>query len=202
MSLARRRLMTANEPDEPDVLYLYKEGDECTDVTGGWKELWSFGAAGSTRIIEKNSNELYVQATTNTNGGNVGIIINNPIDLTKYTHYIIKVTRLKDRSNYTPYDVGGYLDVFQKIPNTDKYYVVDKSGARYKNAVYTGVFINKPYSDTKYYDYPYPEIYNYSEYQYGEIPQNAKYSNGHIALWASPVSGGIGISRFGLLTEE
>lgn len=33
MSLARRRLMTANEPD---ILWLYKEGDECIDVTGGW----------------------------------------------------------------------------------------------------------------------------------------------------------------------
>lgn len=29
----RRRLMTANEPD---ILWLYKEGDECIDVTGGW----------------------------------------------------------------------------------------------------------------------------------------------------------------------
>ena len=35
MSLTRRRLMATN--DEPDILYLYKEGDECTNVTGGWR---------------------------------------------------------------------------------------------------------------------------------------------------------------------
>lgn len=37
-------------PDRPETLYLYKDGDECIDVTGGWQ------STGSTVSITKYSN--------------------------------------------------------------------------------------------------------------------------------------------------
>ena len=69
----RRRLM-GNSTDTPDVLYLYKEGDECVDVTGGWytpeTRLWAGGSTpyeiinsrdtNTTVITEKRTDHLHI----------------------------------------------------------------------------------------------------------------------------------------------
>jgi hypothetical protein len=65
-----------------DRLWLYKDGDECTSVTGGWSGYTSYFATVS--FYEKNMN------MNGANGFPAGISTSNAIDLSKYsTLYIV-----------------------------------------------------------------------------------------------------------------
>lgn len=74
-------------------LWLYREGDECEDVTGGWISVnpqsglgWSMGTA------TKNSSNLHLLVPQNTRGIAVGWTIQEAINVTQHTKLNAVVT--------------------------------------------------------------------------------------------------------------
>lgn len=70
-------------------LWLYREGDECEEVTGGWSingytHTWSKGVL---TAATKNSDHIYMNPTTSTQIS--CLATNNAIDLTKYSKLCI-----------------------------------------------------------------------------------------------------------------
>ena len=80
----------------PSEKYLYKSGDECTDITGGWtSDGYTFcNGVGTERIVqasyEKRSECMYLYC----NGeGKTGILgMNTPINVTPYKKIYVDVT--------------------------------------------------------------------------------------------------------------
>lgn len=85
--------------------YLYNNGDECVDITGGWKAE-AIGAGSYTNVIptlntKVDSNHLNAQVTRSSSSGKSGgsITISNQIDYTEYKYikiiYTASLTRYK-----------------------------------------------------------------------------------------------------------
>lgn len=108
MNLARRRVMT-NKTDD-GVLWLYKEGDECVDVTGGWvipsQATGSVDSASDWSRIDtkkgtgdyiytKELDYLYLRFTATSGStilGSIHWMTANGIDFFKYSKLNIEVT--------------------------------------------------------------------------------------------------------------
>lgn len=70
------------------IIYLYNEGDECTEITGGWSTKGDSGGS-----ITKNSNNVYINCTGVNSKSTYRIIYaNDPIDLTDIATLSINVT--------------------------------------------------------------------------------------------------------------
>lgn len=81
--------------------YLFKEGDECIDITGGWKAIAIIDPesqllVGGEAVIpdftlnkEKGYMNLYLNSTKGLQAG--GLIINNKIDYTKYKKFCVEI---------------------------------------------------------------------------------------------------------------
>ena len=80
------------EYDGP-ILYLYKEGDECTDVTGGWG-ITNSSYNVTTPTYERTDRLRAHIVCGNSNGHHCGFISNKAIDLTGYSKIYF------DMSNY------------------------------------------------------------------------------------------------------
>ena len=80
------------EYDGP-ILYLYKEGDECTDVTGGWG-ITNSSHNVTTPTYERTDRLRAHIVCGNSNGHHCGFISNKAIDLTGYSKIYF------DMSNY------------------------------------------------------------------------------------------------------
>lgn len=63
-------------------MYLYKPGDECTSITGGWEAKSNGGWYAS---ITKNGDHMYCLNNTDKYSGLLGIRNNTPIDLSKFS---------------------------------------------------------------------------------------------------------------------
>ena len=59
-------------------VYLYNYGDQCTDVTGGWESRTMFGVFN----VNKNTDNIYIEAVETAAGGGGVIFTNNKIALT------------------------------------------------------------------------------------------------------------------------
>ena len=71
------------------ILYLYDQGNQCADITGGWSNGWSYGGGGTTSLL---TNEFRVSADYGQNAK--GLETNKAIDVSKYTKLIAEVTPL------------------------------------------------------------------------------------------------------------
>lgn len=87
---------------EPRI-YLFKEGDECKDITGGWKCI-AVADIGSEGVIPKltlNKEEghmnLYLKSTQGFQSG--GLIINNKIDYKEYKKICVELTATLGKYN-------------------------------------------------------------------------------------------------------
>ncbi|MDF2857964.1 MAG: hypothetical protein K0Q87_3815 [Neobacillus sp.] len=88
--------------------YLYYEGEERTTVTGGWlnRVYATYGDSGS---YTKNTNSIYIVASTSLSRGETGICTQNRIDLTEYnTLYICVLSGYEGYYSMTRYDWAGY----------------------------------------------------------------------------------------------
>lgn len=90
-------------------LWLYREGDECEEVTGGWIGVntqhalnWAMGTA------TKNANNLYLTATGN--GISAGWTIQNAIKVTNYTKLKAVVTGVNNYNRINLYTGTAYPD--------------------------------------------------------------------------------------------
>lgn len=76
-------------------LWLYREGDECTGITGGWNET-NFYQADSNRVqLSKNADNMAVNIPVwNTSGGwrKRGFATGNKFDLSKYSTLYVEVS--------------------------------------------------------------------------------------------------------------
>ena len=68
----------------PPLLYLYKDGDECIDVTGGWHI--NSAVYGS---VTKNSNNMYMKGLTS--GGRLTLYTTNSIDCKEYKYLYFEI---------------------------------------------------------------------------------------------------------------
>lgn len=132
--------------DAHSPLYLYNEGDECVDVTGGWVESYRRTQQGVPEW-EKSSTGLVMRFPASSYGAVIKLKLcpNNAIDLTKYSKVCYEVSssggsstyvwvsgyidnskgvEIDDVANYS--NIGGYNGIFKvDISNvTDKKYVV------------------------------------------------------------------------------
>ena len=71
------------------ILYLYDQGNQCADITGGWSNGWSYGGGGTTSLL---ANEFRVNADYGQNAK--GLETNKAIDVSEYTKLIAEVTPL------------------------------------------------------------------------------------------------------------
>lgn len=76
-------------------VYLYNLGDECTDITGGWRSLCLipstyYSSDGVT--FSKNSDHLNLSVTASTKLRNARVQITNPIDFTDIKKICLKGT--------------------------------------------------------------------------------------------------------------
>lgn len=69
----------------PPPLYLYKEGDECVDVTGGWNFDRTTNSSTGTIQVEKRNDSIYIKVVANSSTGHgVGCKTANLINFTDY----------------------------------------------------------------------------------------------------------------------
>lgn len=80
----------------PNPLWLYKGGDECVDVTGGW------GFAG-TATVQKNSNNLYISSISYSSGS---FTTTKAIDFTQYSKLRIDFSCQKKGESATNPAIG------------------------------------------------------------------------------------------------
>lgn len=71
------------------ILYLYDQGNQCADITGGWSSGWSYGGGGTTSLL---ANEFRVSANYGQNAK--GLETNKAIDVSEYAKLIAEVTPL------------------------------------------------------------------------------------------------------------
>lgn len=112
-----KRVIKPLEPDIPsdikEILYLYKEGDECENVTNGWNIGYITGTNSTVGSIEKCSN--YIEVKTWGYWCGFGPTTKQKIDVTKYSKLKIDVFDC----NYT--DVSdGYEQIALHCGNKDK----------------------------------------------------------------------------------
>lgn len=68
-------------------LYLYRDGDECEDVTGGW--LKTYSANGSSGTATKTNDTLYMSGANAGSYGNCGFATANAISCSNYSKLYI-----------------------------------------------------------------------------------------------------------------
>ncbi len=72
-----------------ELLYLLKNGDECTNVTGGWS--FKTSTTGITKVAEIRDKSLYLFASGQTgNGGEAQCTTKNGVDVTNYSTLVFK----------------------------------------------------------------------------------------------------------------
>lgn len=81
----------------PPPLYLYKDGDECTDVTGGWGHSYLYNASYNiteTPILQKNSDHIYMEQHQGSTamGQRSAITTKNSISLSNYSKLLVEVS--------------------------------------------------------------------------------------------------------------
>lgn len=79
----------------PNRLYLYKNGDECTDVTGGWESPtgWSEGIYSGYTITsgQKNNITLHTDASNHYENYVNALVTKNKIDLAPYSKLVVAI---------------------------------------------------------------------------------------------------------------
>lgn len=145
------------EEGEDNTFYLYNEGDECTDITGGWKNGEFMNLSNTSWLVSayaiKNTNNLEY-GDNNANGtwyGYGGFITNSKVDLTPYSKMFIDWEMYQ--ASVTTYN-GGSGSVVNAIAYSDSTSVkvdkgltqlasiVSKQGAYNTNRVVTEIDIS------------------------------------------------------------
>lgn len=145
------------EEGEDNTFYLYNEGDECTDITGGWKNGEFMNLSNTSWLVSayaiKNTNNLEY-GDNNANGtwyGYGGFITNSKVDLTPYSKMFIDWEMYQ--ASVTTYN-GGSGNVVNAIAYSDSTSVkvdkgltqlasiVSKQGAYNTNRVVTEIDIS------------------------------------------------------------
>lgn len=100
-------------------LWLYREGDECEDVTGGW--IASAGSPG-TPITEKRDDSLYVKFTANNVTTSARFTTANAVDLTDYSKIYFDVEMTQTYPYKTPFilllDGSKEIEVYAPAPSS------------------------------------------------------------------------------------
>ena len=85
------------------TLYLYNEGDECTNVTGGWEATVSGRTGG---IVTKSGESIKI--TSNSGYNEMMIVTQKTVDLSKYTKIGFVLSDLAASQTYT--NTAGYIN--------------------------------------------------------------------------------------------
>ena len=83
-------------------LWLYHDGDECEDVTGGWEKVWF--SNGSSGTANKNSDSLYMVGANASNWGNCGFATKNAVSTTDYTKLYARLDCVGEFNSLTVVD--------------------------------------------------------------------------------------------------
>lgn len=81
MALGRTNINLPEIPIKPKAVYLYKEGDECTDISGGWK-IMNRNATYNTTT--KNADSIVLKSTTGYASAGAAVVTTNLIDVTNH----------------------------------------------------------------------------------------------------------------------
>lgn len=149
--------MSPKDDKDTSKFYLYNEGDECTDITGGWKNGEFMNLSNTSWLVSayaiKNTNNLEY-GDNNANGtwyGYGGFITNSKVDLTPYSKMFIDWEMYQ--ASVTTYN-GGSGSVVNAIAYSDSTSVkvgsgltqlasiVSKQGAYNTNRVVTEIDIS------------------------------------------------------------
>lgn len=113
-------------------LYLYNEGDECVDITGGWKLKPRSGCESYTSVQKNATNMYFYLANANYHGS---LVTNNKIDVAGYRKLVFSGNFEFGTSSYTP-TVGLGVE-YDSIPSSGYASYADydspKTGYTYKD---------------------------------------------------------------------
>ena len=123
---------------ELNTLYLYKDGNECTDVTGGWvaeamplNQYWVNSKMRKTPTLTKGESSMHViqdchvpSANLNENSGCGVIHVNNDVDVTEYKTLNILLDTLYFKNTCTSTNYESLFVLFVKS-RTSPYYYAD-----------------------------------------------------------------------------
>ena len=127
----RRRMMMLQETD--NKLYLYNYGDECIDVTGGWRNGPYIRGNEQNRSAIKNETEMILIAKHYNGASTTSMCTVNPIDLSEYRYIYVDCDystsntncqssfRLSDKSNdadTTAKALGNFVTLFLANANS------------------------------------------------------------------------------------
>lgn len=97
--------------------YLYNEGDECEDLTGGWTKLKGVNAT-TYGTMTKNATNIYIKGPgTALSNGESGITATQKIDLTNYNSLKLRVSEMTQGHNAQIcfVAIGNYADNYTSI---------------------------------------------------------------------------------------
>lgn len=104
-------------PNKP--LYLYNEGDECVDITGGWK-LKPYSGYESYTSVKKNASNMYFYLAYANYCGS--LVTNNKIDVTGYSKLIFSGNFEFGTGAQTNYIPNVFLGVeYNSVPSSGYY---------------------------------------------------------------------------------
>lgn len=98
---------------------LYDYGDECTDITGGWRKVYQYYSStmnGSTGVLSKNATSITIQGA-NKSYGSCGAETTNKIDNTGYS----KIAVLFNSAYCVPTNAIGGNEFFWLKTTSEKY---------------------------------------------------------------------------------
>lgn len=99
-------------------VYLYKDGNECESVTGGWDRMnynWSSGATGGAYVVTKNSDCIQIQNRGYSAGAmafnTIYVCNQNNIDFSSFSRIVLKCRDYEGKTSGSPHC---YLDYFKR----------------------------------------------------------------------------------------
>ena len=109
------------EEDEENTVYLYNEGDECTDITGGWVSKNFFNYSGGNYAI-KQGDCLDYGDNSSSSYGYGGFYTNNKIDLSQYSKMVIDWQQYSCSINKYGSGSGGAYNTLALAESSSSYY--------------------------------------------------------------------------------
>lgn len=78
--------------------HLYKNGDECTSITGGFKD-WDYGSGGNYSRVNIVKNSDHILMKPNASNKRCTFITNNKINLTKYKNLVFELELVNEKDS-------------------------------------------------------------------------------------------------------
>lgn len=107
-------------PTKPPILYLYKDGDECVNVTGGWNCLAMPGG-----ILTKKADCINTYSYNGGNFGSIRVFTRNKIDTSGYKYLNVTKKTTTISYGYSLCWVYHYLLISASCPTDSNMWIKD-----------------------------------------------------------------------------